>query len=36
MLEIWMMHFRNLDWGMNLRQMIIGVEYLLDGKVIAR
>ena len=36
MLETWMMHFRNLNWGINLRQMIIRVEYFLDGKVIAR
>ena len=32
-----MMHFRNLDWDMDLlRDMIIRVEYLLGGKVIAR
>ena len=32
-----MMHFRNLDWGMDLlRNLIIRVEYLLGGKVIAR
>jgi hypothetical protein len=32
-----MMHFRNLDWNMDLlRDMIIRVEYLLGGKVIAR
>jgi hypothetical protein len=32
-----MIHFRNLDWDMDLlRDMIIRVEYLLGGKVIAR
>lgn len=32
-----MLHFRNLDWEMNpLRNMIIRVEYLVNGKIIAR
>ena len=32
-----MMHFRNLDWGMDpLRRLIIRVEYIFDGNVIAR
>ncbi|KIM38314.1 hypothetical protein M413DRAFT_447815 [Hebeloma cylindrosporum] len=32
-----MIHFRNLDWNMDLlRDMVIRVEYLLGGKVIAR
>ncbi|KAF9564909.1 hypothetical protein CPC08DRAFT_815668 [Agrocybe pediades] len=32
-----MIHFRNLDWEMdNLRDLIIRVEYVLEGKVIAR
>ncbi|PPQ96777.1 hypothetical protein CVT26_006261 [Gymnopilus dilepis] len=32
-----MLHFRNLDWDMEpLRDMIIRVEYLVSGKVIAR
>lgn len=31
------LHFRNLDWSMEpLRDMIIRVEYLVSGKVIAR
>jgi len=35
--ETRMIHFRNLDWNMDpLRDMIIRVEYLLGGKVIAR
>ena len=32
-----MLHFRNLDWEMDpLRNMIIRVEYLVKGKVVAR
>jgi hypothetical protein len=32
-----MMHFRNLDWEMDpLRDMIIRVEYLVNGKIVAR
>ena len=32
-----MLHFRNLDWEMNpLRNMIIRVEYLVNGKIVAR
>jgi hypothetical protein len=32
-----MLHFRGLDWGMEaLRDMVIQVEYVRDGKVIAR
>ncbi|KAH6907663.1 beta subunit of N-acylethanolamine-hydrolyzing acid amidase-domain-containing protein [Coprinopsis sp. MPI-PUGE-AT-0042] len=32
-----MLHFRGLDWGMEpLRAMVIQVEYIRDGKVIAR
>ncbi|KDR70986.1 hypothetical protein GALMADRAFT_254613 [Galerina marginata CBS 339.88] len=32
-----MLHFRNLDWNMEpLRDMIIRVQYLLGGKVVAR
>ncbi|KAF8963397.1 beta subunit of N-acylethanolamine-hydrolyzing acid amidase-domain-containing protein [Flammula alnicola] len=32
-----MLHFRNLDWNMDpLRDMIIRVEYLIGGKVVAR
>ena len=32
-----MLHFRNLDWEMDpLRDMIIRVEYLVNGKVVAR
>ena len=32
-----MLHFRNLDWEMNpLRNMIIRVEYLKNGKIVAR
>ena len=32
-----MLHFRNLDWEMDpLRHMIIRVEYLVKGKIVAR
>ncbi|KAH6911719.1 beta subunit of N-acylethanolamine-hydrolyzing acid amidase-domain-containing protein [Coprinopsis sp. MPI-PUGE-AT-0042] len=32
-----MLHFRGLDWGMEpLRAMVIQVEYMRDGKVVAR
>ena len=32
-----MLHFRNLDWEMDpLRDMIIRVEYLVNGKIVAR
>ena len=32
-----MLHFRNLDWEMEpLRNMIIRVEYLVKGKIVAR
>ena len=32
-----MLHFRNLDWEMDpLRNMIIRVEYLVNGKIVAR
>jgi len=32
-----MLHFRNLDWEMEpLRDMVIRVEYLVNGKVVAR
>ena len=32
-----MLHFRNLDWEMDpLRNMIIRVKYLVNGKVVAR
>lgn len=32
-----MLHFRNLDWEMDpLRNMIIRVEYIVNGKVVAR
>lgn len=32
-----MLHFRNLDWEMDiLRDLLIRVEYVRDGKVIAR
>ena len=35
--ETRMIHFRNLDWAMDpLRNMIIRVEYVIDGTVIAR
>ena len=32
-----MLHFRNLDWEMEpLRNMVIRVEYLVNGKIVAR